>query len=357
MINQKEITSEWISKVSKENENADKILIEKVIRALLLLEGLVKQKVKFTFKGGTALMLHFNSAKRLSIDIDIILPEENKELDSLLEELVKVQGFLRKELQNRSATTQITKSHYKFFYIPAYKTNKDEDYVLLDILFEKSNYQSIVQLPIDSKFVQIIDNPLLVNVPSIEDILGDKLTAFAPNTTGIPYFKSEHSMSMEVIKQLYDIGNLFDKADNLGIIKTTFSQFAETELKYRLSKNINKKDVIEDIYQTALTIASRGIVGMGDFEQLKLGIQRIRTFIFSENFNIEKAIIAASKAAYLSTLIKHDAEIIEKYSNPLQMKDWLLGEPINNKLNKLKKSNPEAFFYWYKIYKLETEAK
>lgn len=357
MINQKEITNEWISKVSIENVNADKILIEKVIRALLLLEGLVKQKVEFTFKGGTALMLHFNSAKRLSIDIDIILPEENKELDSLLEELVKVQGFLRKELQNRSATTQITKSHYKFFYTPTYKTNKDEDYVLLDILFEKANYQNIVQLPIDSKFVQIINDPLLVNVPSLEDILGDKLTAFAPNTTGIPYFKSEHSMSMEIIKQLYDIGNLFDKAENLEVIKTTFTQFAETELKYRANKGLNKKDVIEDVYQTALSISSRGIDGKGDFEQLKLGIQRIRTFIFSESYNIEKAITSASKTAYLSILIKHDADKIEKYSNPLQMKDWLIDKPINTKMNKLKKSNPEAFFYWYKIYQLKTEAK
>lgn len=42
MINQKGITNEWLSKVSKENKNADKILVEKVIRALLLLEGLVK---------------------------------------------------------------------------------------------------------------------------------------------------------------------------------------------------------------------------------------------------------------------------------------------------------------------------
>ena len=43
---------------------------------------------------------------------------------------------------------------------------------------------------------------------------------------------------------------------------------------------------------------------------------------------------------------------IEKYNNPLQMKDWLLDKPIDTKLNKLKKSNPEAFFYWYKIYEL-----
>ena len=356
MINQNEITSDWISKVSKENKNADKILIEKVIRALLLLEGLVKQKIEFTFKGGTALLLHFNSTKRFSIDIDIILSKEINELDAILDKVVKEQGFLHKELQSRNAVTNINKSHFKFFYTPTYKTNKEEDYVLLDILFEKANYQNIIQLPIDSKFVQIVDKPLPVNVPSLEDILGDKLTAFAPNTTGIPYFKNEHSMSMEIIKQLYDIGNLFDKVENLAIIKSTFSIFVKTELKYRNQKKLKIDDVTDDIFQTSLTIASRGIDGKGDFEQLQLGIQRIRAFIFSENFNIDKAIIAASKAAYLATLIKYDSDNIEKYSNPLQMKDWLLDKPINNKLNKLKKSNPEAFFYWYKIYKLKTEA-
>lgn len=349
MINQKKLNNDWISKVSKENKNADKILIEKVIRALLLLEGLVKQKVEFTFKGGTALMLHFNSTKRLSIDIDVILPKENKELNTVLDKVAKEQGFIRKELQTRTSSSEITKSHFKFFYTPLYKTNKVEDYVLLDILFEKTNYQNIIQLPIVSTFVPIIDAPLLVNLPSLEDILGDKLTAFAPNTTGIPYFKNDNSMSMEIIKQLYDIGNLFDKAENIDIIKNTFAKFVKTELEYRNIKDCNKQDVLEDIYQTALTIASRGIDGKGDFEQLQLGIQRIRAFIFSESYNIEKAIISASKTAYLSTLIKLNAEKIEKFSNPLQMKDWLLDKPINNKLNKLKKSNPEAFFYWYKI--------
>ena len=64
MINQKKISIEWINQVSIANKNADKILVEKVIRALILLEGLVKQKLDFVFKGGTALMLHFNSTKK-----------------------------------------------------------------------------------------------------------------------------------------------------------------------------------------------------------------------------------------------------------------------------------------------------
>lgn len=76
MINREKITINWINAVSKENRKADKILIEKVIHALLLLEGLVEQNLSFVFKGGTALMLHFNSNKRFLIDIDIILPKE-----------------------------------------------------------------------------------------------------------------------------------------------------------------------------------------------------------------------------------------------------------------------------------------
>jgi len=35
---------------------------------------------------------------------------------------------------------------------------------------------------------------------------------------------------------------------------------------------------------------------------------------------------------------------------------WFFEEE-NTKLNKFKKSNPEAFFYWYKIYELSTQTK
>lgn len=36
-------------------------------------------------------------------------------------------------------------------------------------------------------------------------------TAFAPETTGIPYYKGENLSTLEIIKQLYDIGRLFDR--------------------------------------------------------------------------------------------------------------------------------------------------
>ena len=38
--------------------------------------------------------------------------------------------------------------------------------------------------------------PVTVNLPSHEDLLGDKLTAFAPHTTGIPFFKDEKNIAL-----------------------------------------------------------------------------------------------------------------------------------------------------------------
>lgn len=352
MILKDKITAEWLVNVSANNRKADKILIEKVIRALLLLEGLVKAQLPFVFKGGTALMLHFNSAKRLSIDIDIILPDEPENLEGILDEVVREQGFVRKELQHRNQQLKIKKEHYKFFYEPVHRTLGEMEYVLLDILFEKMNYSSLIRIPLISGFVPADSGTYFVNVPCLEDLLGDKLTAFAPNTTGIPYFKKNDGMGMEIIKQLYDIGNLLDLVSDMNIVRNTFYRFAETEIMYRNQDGMSIEDVLSDIFQTALCIATRGAAGKGNYEELKKGVQRINGFIFSESYHIEKVISHASKAAYLSVVIKAGVMEIKRFKDPAQIKDWLIGKPLNTKLNKLKKTNPEAFYYWYRVYEI-----
>jgi len=352
MINQSEITVEWLAHVSKKHRNTDKILVEKLIRALLLLEGLAKQNIDFIFKGGTALMLLLNSTKRLSLDIDIILPHEVDNFEVILNNVAANQGFLRTELQHRNTQSKIKKEHYKFFFTPLHKTIKDEEYVLLDVLYEKINYKHLIPTPIQSVFVPAIDSPLTVNIPSLDDILGDKLTAFAPNSTGIPYYRNGDSMSMEIIKQLYDIGNLVDVATDIETVKTTFHNFAQTELAYR-NTVLTPDDVLNDIYQTALCIVTRGADGNGNFEELLKGIQRIRNLIFSETYHIEKAITHATKAAYIATLIRHNVNNFEKFDNMQQLKNRTITAPFNTKLNKFKKSNPEAFFYWHMICELD----
>jgi predicted nucleotidyltransferase component of viral defense system len=350
MIAIESLTPEWLAEVSNKNNRADKILIEKVIRALLLLEGLVKIDLKFIFKGGTALMLLLDSTRRLSIDIDIIASKDQP-LEEKFEQLLSEHGFTSFKLQERKTKTAIEKAHYKFFYHPVHRSNLEEDYILLDILFEEPHYVKILDWPINSSFVKQNNEPLTVKVPCHEDILGDKLTAFAPNTTGIPYEKGGDLKTMEIMKQLFDIGSLLDVVTDTSIIAKTFEIFAKTEIGYRKCET-DVNGVLEDVYETALHITTRGAEGKGDFNALNKGINQVKRFIFSENYHLDRAITDASKAAYIATalLVKHDK--LEKFTDPKVVNELIIDQSFNSKLNKLKKGNPEAFFYWYQIYLL-----
>jgi len=155
----------------------------------------------------------------------------------------------------------LKKAHYKFFYSPVHKYNLVENYVLLDILFEEPHYAKVINWPVASSFVKQDGDPLMVKVPCHEDILGDKLTAFAPNTTGIPYEKNGDLRTMEIMKQLYDIGSLMNVVDDMSIISQTFAIFAQTELGYR-NCEAGVDGVLYNIYQTALLIAAAVLKAM-----------------------------------------------------------------------------------------------
>ena len=348
MITQNSITKEWIETVAK-SKKADKNLVEKVIRALLLLEGLSASGLNFVFKGGTALMLLLHSEKRLSIDIDIIVPEKEKDLTEILENICNTKGFTNFENQKRIAGTNIDKEHFKLFFVSA--LNLQESHIILDVLKEESHYQNLIELPIDSAFINHEDEPITVRLPDFDNILGDKLTAFAPNTTGIPYRKGNKEMGMEIIKQMYDIGCLFDRADNPKIVSAVFSSFAKTELAYRENKS-NIENVLDDIIETALSVCLRQSQGKSDFNILHKGIIQVKPFIFSEQFHLEKAITHAAKAAYIALVIKFGIKQFSRFRKELDMKDWIITAPMNTKLNKIKKTDPEAFYYLYQIYEI-----
>ncbi len=353
MISRKCFTTEWIERVSSELNYKDKNLIEKVIRALSLLEMLVKSGCPLIFKGGTALMLILGkSAHRLSIDIDVICPPGTDIEDYL--EAFKDYGFIDKKLvERKQRSSDVPKSHSKFFYEIAYRNDTDEQsYILLDVLYEDSHYHRTEQIAIEAPFIKLEGEPLMVTVPSAEDILGDKLTAFAPNTTGIPYYKKEKCCSMEIAKQLYDVGRLFENVSEFEITSQAFKQIAQVELAYRRLDN-DLGQVYEDIRQTALCIATRGKAGDGQFNLLQDGITRVKSFMYKEKYHIENAIIDAARAAYLATSIEKGNWAIERYSgNNLDVADMLIQPTLTNKLNKLKINLPEAFFYWSKTSEL-----
>ena len=52
----------------------------------------------------------------------------------------------------------------------------------------------------------------------------------------------------------------------------------------------------------------------------------------------------------MATLIETEQENVDRYNgDPLSVVPMALASSVDNKLNKLKKTLPEAYFYWVKI--------
>lgn len=352
MINPYCTSLEWIKKVSAEHNNADKLLVEKVVRALLLLEGLAVSELNFCFKGGTATMLLLNTARRMSIDIDIIAPDHSADLTAILDEVCERQGFVRWEPVERQIKGQIQKSHFKLFYISSVLGGKEQN-ILLDVLHEKVHYQRIVQKPLDISFIENIGEEVRVNLPDINSITGDKLTAFSPNTIGIPYVKSGNDCGMEIIKQMYDLSCLFELVDDIQVVKNVFERITAIESAYR-EKDFSPEAVLNDGQVAALSICLRKAVDDNcRYDILTNGAKQLNGYIFSERFSNEKAIPHAAKVAYLIELVKRGIIDKQMFNPQIDMRDWQISQPIDPRINRIKKSSPEAFFYLYQMAQLQ----
>lgn len=175
MISTQSRTKEWIMGVRELSPGKDPILIEKMILALTLVENLSVTGLDFIFKGGTSLILLLGSPQRFSIDIDIVL-QNHTNLDKYFQSVIDQGVFTRIEESKRSG--ELPKQHFKFFFHSVIQ--EKESHILLDILYEKNPYTKFYPVDIQSLLVSLDGPPSKVICPSIECLLGDKLTAFAP---------------------------------------------------------------------------------------------------------------------------------------------------------------------------------
>jgi len=335
----------WIQEISKTvGKHGDPKLVEKIIYSLTLLEQLKLSGLDLIFKGGTSLFLMSETPNRFSIDVDIIVADSPASLPAYLDKIVQSGFFIKWEDDNdRKSSENAPVGHYKFFYESSISRHFGDEPVLLDILFTANpGYPKINNIPIKHKWL-LTDDPFeIIKVPSFESLLGDKLTAFAPATTGILYSKNR---PVEIIKQLFDIAYLFDNAIDFHEIKDSFKNVAGEEIAYR-KLSISYNDVLQDAFETALLITRRDY-SSENFNFLQKGISNIVNFIIVP-FKLEDAIVCASKVAYLTQTLKQNSVVgIAHFKTPGDIADLTITQDEFLNLNRLKKILPEAFFYWY----------
>lgn len=362
MIKDHCFSDEWIEGFRKQGDHKriEKIILEKMIYALHLLEQLKANGLEFVFKGGTSLVLLLEAGNRFSIDIDIICKTNRNELESILQKVIDSSKFTSYQLdEHRSYLPGVPKAHYKFKFDSGMQGSGT---ILLDVLIEDAIYPELTERPVLTKWIET-DGEIMVTVPTIDAITGDKLTAFAPNTIGIPYFKGKDNQpfSMEICKQLFDLGKLFESIENMSVVANSFHAFAKQEIDFRQNENsevkLTPEKVLLDIIDTCIILSKRG-GGTNEekeiFLRLQKGINSFGTgYLMSGNFRIDDAVAASSRVALLcAKILTENLNPIEKFQNQ-DIKKLIITDTKWTFLNKLMRfPDKSSYFYWYQAVKL-----
>ena len=204
-------------------------------------------------------------------------------------------------------------------------------------------HTELISTPIRSSIFQTEDPVTNVRTPSIDAIIGDKITAFAPNTIGIPYGSQK---GMEICKQLFDIATLFDYHKNTRTVRDTFKRIALTEAHYRGIESLAPEDILKDVFETALLIGARGKREPDHYRELDSGRSSLSSHILGFNYKQTKFFSDAAKVAYLSACLLGESDALFRWS-----RDELFVRITDESftfLNKLSTVSPEAYAYFSK---------
>jgi hypothetical protein len=356
MITASSFTKDWLLTVNQSlgwsRQEAQLKNLEKAIAALYLLECLANERLEFIFKGGTSLLLLLQKIYRLSIDIDIIIEKPINDADGTFSRVCAASKlFTRFERQERDRDALFGVEHYKFFYRP-FADEAEESYILLDLYSIPNPYANTLNMELVSDIVDTEGENVLVRVPDVDSILGDKLTAFAPDTIGISLSTEpgHRPKRIEVLKQLYDICKLFDRAENADNIRRTYHTVAAQEIE-KFGLEITPEDVLRDSARHAYIIGYGGKIDKPLYETIAKGYKDFNKFVADLSFDESQAVLAAAKTAYLVSVLLAGGKSLERYDRERDMRTWEIADKAFSDFNDHKYSNPEAFYYWYTALK------
>ena len=249
----------------------------------------------------------------------------------------------------RKSTTHY--GHFQFNYRPYVEpiTTEVFPYILLDIARAENPYIRLEKLPIKADVLDNVAPDVLVTTPSVNCLLADKLTAFAPETIGVPITAELGSRPkrVEALKQLFDVSNLFTFCNDLEEIRGTYHMIALQEIHTR-HLTITPSDALIDTMNYALLLGYMGNRDSSRYSLLAKGIPEFRRFVANQQFSELDAARCAGKVAYIVRLIRETGiQRIERFSFDVDMAKWEITQKEYMDINSLKMIDPEAFFYWY----------
>lgn len=318
-------------------------IFEKAVYAFDLLSELFGIYPNLIFKGGTSILLHIFPPARLSIDIDVLLSVKERAglKDAIIKMATAAEWFDTVEEDIRGG--KIPKAHYKFYFTSQF--SRVPQYVLLDVVFTEHSYKNLLKRDISKLPLVFFDSSAVVLIPTPEGLLGDKMTAVSPNTMGIPL---NEKRSMEVLKQIIDLGELFNIANDVDDLRQSFISTAEQENAFR-GTSYSMDEVVDDILDIAFKYSQSLLRGADNlFPEITLindGLGKVSNHL-RKKIGQQEIKIALAKIVYMAVVLNSNktTKIVKKVDLSL-IKGKKLPEEYKI-LERLKVVNPEAYFYW-----------
>ena len=365
MLSKRTFSKAWLESKARESGAQNAQIFERCVYALELVGRLAEAKLDFIFKGGTSLILHLEPVRRLSVDVDIASLEPLERVVKVLNQ-VTTPPFTRWEHQEwRDGENPPTK-YFKVCY-PTQIGREPENSIQLDVLVQASPYPVIENREVRTSFVEV-ENPVKVKIPSINCLLGDKLSAFAPTTIGVlyqPYHKKTGEATeprpIRVMKQLFDVGELFAVADNLPVVAETYRRIFTEQNKFRGGK-FTVEHALDDTLDAAYWLSQTDLIPKEanvKTEFFRDGRKGLSHHLLDIEFTFPRAQVAASRAALLAAVIragKTDRNLADFRKIPTEkaVLEKLRIEGQWKKLFKVRKTNVEAFYNWHQAERLLT---
>lgn len=162
---------------------------------------------------------------------------------------------------------------------------------------------------------------------------------------------------MQFMKQVFDVGELFDAAGDLAAVRAAYEQVFAAENGYRGGK-FTAEQALQDSFDTAHRIAQVGFAAApkdGRCELLDAGRKQLDSHLVGVKFRREEMKIAAAKAALLATALRAtappDFAALRYDETKLASLKEAKFDAAYSALGKLK-AVPEAMWYWAEAMRL-----
>lgn len=214
------------------------------------------------------------------------------------------------------------------------------------MVFTEPPYSKLIEKDIAGHPMTFAGAGGVVRIPTVEGLLGDKLTAISPKTVGIPLVRAR---AMEFMKQIIDLGELFNVSDDVGELERSFLKTLEVENGFRSARHASG-DVIDDITEISFRYSQSLLRGSDNtFAEIALlndGNARLANHLRAQ-LNPDAIKIAFARIAYVVSVLRQGGagkKLIRKV-DLMAVKGCVFPERYKI-LEKLRAAVPEAYFYW-----------